>query len=82
MLDRLGEREVNEVHLEAGAGLNGAFLSANLVDEIVLYMAPCFFGDGMPIAHVPLPPTPGEAHRWIVTDFTQIGADLRVIMRR
>ena len=82
MLDGLGEREVNEVHLEAGAGLNGAFLHQKLVDEIVLFMAPCFFGAGMPIAHVPLPQTPNDAHRWKVTELSQIGADLLVIMRR
>lgn len=82
MLDRLGELQVNEVHLEAGAGLNGAFLAADLVDEMVLYTAPCLFGEGLPIARVPLPTTPGEARRWKVKDFCQIGDDLRVILRR
>mgnify|MGYP002930567147 FL=1 len=68
--------------LEAGAGLNGSFLSEGLVDEIVLYTAPCLFGSGMPVASVPLPEEPGLAHRWTIEDFTQIGADLRVILRR
>ena len=82
LLDELGRRQVNEVHLEAGAGLNGSFLSEGLVDEIVLYTAPCLFGSGMPVASVPLPEEPGLAHRWTIEDFTQIGADLRVILRR
>lgn len=68
--------------VEAGAGLNGSFLSEGLVDEIVLYTAPCLFGSGMPVASVPLPEEPGLAHRWTIEDFTQIGADLRVILRR
>jgi len=31
-LKALAEREINEVWLEAGEGLNGAFLKANLID--------------------------------------------------
>lgn len=40
------EYEVNEVHVEAGATLNGALLGAGLIDELVLYMAPLLLGDG------------------------------------
>ena len=82
MLDRLGERQVNDVHLEAGAVLNGAFLEADLVDEIVLYTAPCLFGSGRPIAALAEPGSPGEARRWHVADFRQVGGDLRMILRR
>jgi len=45
MLDALGEREVNELHVEAGAKLNGALLAAGLVDELLIYLAPCVLGD-------------------------------------
>ena len=82
MLDKLGERQVNDVHLEAGAVLNGAFLDADLVDEIVLYTAPCLFGSGRPIAAVAEPASPGAARRWSVADVRQIGGDLRMILRR
>ncbi|HSG12077.1 MAG TPA: bifunctional diaminohydroxyphosphoribosylaminopyrimidine deaminase/5-amino-6-(5-phosphoribosylamino)uracil reductase RibD [Gammaproteobacteria bacterium] len=41
----LGEREINEVHVEAGAVLNGALLQAGLVDELVIYLAPHLMGD-------------------------------------
>ena len=41
----LGERGVNELHVEAGAKLNGALLAAGLVDELLLYLAPCILGD-------------------------------------
>lgn len=41
----LGRREVNEVHVEAGATLCGSLLEAGYVDEIVLYMAPHLLGD-------------------------------------
>jgi diaminohydroxyphosphoribosylaminopyrimidine deaminase/5-amino-6-(5-phosphoribosylamino)uracil reductase len=41
----LAKRQVNEVHVEAGATLNGALLKKRLVDEVVIYMAPCLMGD-------------------------------------
>ncbi len=40
-----GVHAVNEVHVEAGATLNGALLQAGLVDELVIYMAPVLLGD-------------------------------------
>jgi diaminohydroxyphosphoribosylaminopyrimidine deaminase/5-amino-6-(5-phosphoribosylamino)uracil reductase len=42
---RLAELEINEVLLECGARLAGAFLSQGLVDEIVLYVAPSLMGE-------------------------------------
>jgi diaminohydroxyphosphoribosylaminopyrimidine deaminase/5-amino-6-(5-phosphoribosylamino)uracil reductase len=41
----LGERGINEVHVEAGAVLNGALLQVGLVDELVIYVAPHLMGD-------------------------------------
>ena len=41
----LAEKEINEIHVEAGAILSGAFLQQQLVDEIVVYMAPHIMGD-------------------------------------
>src|SRR5947207_13698549 len=45
MLSALAAREINELHVEAGAKLNGALLAAGLVDELLLYLAPCILGD-------------------------------------
>jgi diaminohydroxyphosphoribosylaminopyrimidine deaminase/5-amino-6-(5-phosphoribosylamino)uracil reductase len=45
VLQYLGSREINEVHLEAGATLCGALLAAGLVDELVIYLAPHLMGD-------------------------------------
>lgn len=50
VLEELGRREVNEVHLEAGARLNGAWLQAGLVDELLLYLAPTLVGPGLGLA--------------------------------
>lgn len=45
LMKMLAAREVNEVLVEAGATLSGALLEAGLVDELVLYQAPCLLGD-------------------------------------
>ncbi|MBU4325878.1 MAG: bifunctional diaminohydroxyphosphoribosylaminopyrimidine deaminase/5-amino-6-(5-phosphoribosylamino)uracil reductase RibD, partial [Gammaproteobacteria bacterium] len=46
MLLDLGQREVNELHLEAGHKLNGSFIREGLVDELLLYLAPLLLGSG------------------------------------
>ena len=43
----LAQREVNEVHVEAGSALNGSLLREGLVDEVVLYFAPTLLGQGL-----------------------------------
>lgn len=41
----LARNEYNEVLVEAGSTLNGAFLQSGLVDEWIAYLAPCVLGD-------------------------------------
>ncbi|HEY7803076.1 MAG TPA: bifunctional diaminohydroxyphosphoribosylaminopyrimidine deaminase/5-amino-6-(5-phosphoribosylamino)uracil reductase RibD, partial [Orrella sp.] len=45
----LSENDINEVHVEAGAGINGALWRAGCVDELLLYLAPTFLGHGKPM---------------------------------
>ncbi|MDR2113314.1 MAG: bifunctional diaminohydroxyphosphoribosylaminopyrimidine deaminase/5-amino-6-(5-phosphoribosylamino)uracil reductase RibD, partial [Candidatus Accumulibacter sp.] len=45
LMAELGRRGINELHVESGCRLNGALLNAGLVDEILLYLAPCLIGD-------------------------------------
>ena len=45
VLALLAERKINEVQVEAGATLAGAFLTAGLVDELLLYVAPVMLGE-------------------------------------
>jgi diaminohydroxyphosphoribosylaminopyrimidine deaminase / 5-amino-6-(5-phosphoribosylamino)uracil reductase len=46
MMSALAQHGVNELQVEAGARLNGALLAAGLVDELLIYVAPCILGDG------------------------------------
>src|SRR5690606_29183042 len=45
VLRLLAARGINEVQLEAGATLAGGLLSAGLVDELLLYIAPVLLGE-------------------------------------
>lgn len=45
LLAELGRRGCNEVTVEAGAKLAGAFAQARLIDEWVIYQAPVLIGD-------------------------------------
>lgn len=45
VLRLLAERGVNDIQLEAGATLAGAFLAQGLVDEVLLYVAPVLLGE-------------------------------------
>jgi diaminohydroxyphosphoribosylaminopyrimidine deaminase/5-amino-6-(5-phosphoribosylamino)uracil reductase len=81
MLDALGARGINEVHVEAGARLNGALMAARLVDELLLYVAPCLLGDparGMVDLPSPLARL-DERVRLKVRDIAAVGEDWRIV---
>lgn len=46
LLDELGRRQHNEVLVEAGPRLTGAFIEARLLDELIVYQAPRLMGAG------------------------------------
>ena len=52
VLHLLAERSCNELHLEAGPTLCGALFDADMVDELLLYVAPVLLGDSArPLMH-------------------------------
>jgi diaminohydroxyphosphoribosylaminopyrimidine deaminase/5-amino-6-(5-phosphoribosylamino)uracil reductase len=82
VLRLLADRGINEVQLEAGATLAGSFLSAGLVDELLLYIAPVLLGerarplfDGLHIDEMT------ERLRLKIVDTRHIGDDLRLLLR-
>lgn len=81
MLRDLGQREVNELHVEAGHQLNGALLQEGLVDELLIYLAPKLLGPGRGMADwAPLT----ELAQGIALEFKSadmLGPDLRVLAR-
>ena len=79
LLRELAEREMNEVMVEAGGSLNGALLSAGLIDEWVMYAAPVLLGDKARSLFV-LPEMTEMSQRYEVTirDVGMVGRDIRI----
>ncbi|MFT3755833.1 MAG: bifunctional diaminohydroxyphosphoribosylaminopyrimidine deaminase/5-amino-6-(5-phosphoribosylamino)uracil reductase RibD [Pseudoxanthomonas sp.] len=83
VLATLAERGINEVQVEAGATLAGAFLAGGWVDELLLYVAPVLLGErarplfmGLGIDEM------AQRLRLQVVESRQIGADMRLLLRR
>ena len=72
------EREMNEIHIESGFKLNGSMLRENCVDELLLYYAPFFMGEGIGMANVVPPSTLDLSKDWEVLDQRLFGPDLRL----
>ncbi len=77
----LGQREVNELHVEAGHKLNGSLLRERLVDELLIYQAPLILGDGLGIASLGPLMALTEGVTLKVHAISQIGPDVRLIAR-
>lgn len=81
LLRELAEREVNEVLVEAGPRLSGAFLQAGLVDEVILYLAPKLLGrQGMGMFELPGVDHLAAHLAFRVADVRAVGSDLRALL--
>lgn len=81
VLARLAALEINEVLVECGARLAAAFLAAQLVDELILYVAPHFLGmDALPLAALLGPGGPTPALQYEFRDQRVIKNDVRLIL--
>jgi diaminohydroxyphosphoribosylaminopyrimidine deaminase/5-amino-6-(5-phosphoribosylamino)uracil reductase len=81
VLADLGRRGINELHVEAGAVLNGALHDASLVDEWLIYLAPCLLGSGRAIAGLRPLARLDDATRLHYTGVAQVGDDVRLLAR-
>ncbi len=78
----LGEHGINEVQVESGATLCGAFLDAGLVDELLLYVAPKLLGaDARALVYGENPATLAAAPELEWIDVRHVGNDLRLLLR-
>jgi diaminohydroxyphosphoribosylaminopyrimidine deaminase / 5-amino-6-(5-phosphoribosylamino)uracil reductase len=79
LLSHLASREINEVLVEGGEGLNGALLAQNLIDEFVIYYAPKLMG-GAAKSMFAMPEFTNmqQAIDLQILDVRQIGADIRL----
>lgn len=82
LMAELGRQGINEVHVEAGATLNGALLAAGLVDEWLSYVAPVAMGDAARgLFNIPELTDMAERQRFNLLDAAALGADLRLRLR-
>lgn len=79
VMDFLGRQQINELLVEAGFVLNGALLAEGLVDEYVIYMAPCILGDqGRGLFNLPGLQQMADKKQLKLRDVRQIGQDLKL----
>lgn len=81
VLDHIAARPVNELHIEAGARLNGALLRTGRVDELLLYMAPTLLGSGRGMAEIGESTALAEGLAFDFHEAGKVGADLRILAR-
>ena len=82
LLEILAQRGINEVHAEAGFKLNGSLLREGLVDELLLYLAPCLIGhQASGLFNLPELTRLDGKQRLQIRDLRQVGADIRVLAR-
>ncbi|MDQ1363725.1 MAG: diaminohydroxyphosphoribosylaminopyrimidine deaminase, partial [Pseudomonadota bacterium] len=76
------QKQVNELHVEAGSILCGALLESDLVDEVVIYMAPHIMGDSAKgLFHLPQIASMNQRIGLDILDMRALGKDWRITAR-
>ncbi len=80
LMKDLAKKEINLLHVEAGSVLCGALLKNELVDEIIIYMAPHIMGDNAKgLFHLPELEKMKDRISLKIKDVRSIGSDIRII---
>jgi diaminohydroxyphosphoribosylaminopyrimidine deaminase/5-amino-6-(5-phosphoribosylamino)uracil reductase len=82
MLEELGKRGINELHVEGGFKLNGSLVREGLVDEFLIYLNPSLLGDSA-LGMVNLAEMTSLDQRVAlkIRSVDRIGEDLRIVAR-
>jgi diaminohydroxyphosphoribosylaminopyrimidine deaminase/5-amino-6-(5-phosphoribosylamino)uracil reductase len=82
LMDALGEKQYNEVFVEAGPGLAGALLNEGLVDELICYQAPKLLGDkGQSMVSLPTFTSLEQSISLTLIENCQVGNDIKFIFK-
>lgn len=82
VLRELADRECNEVLVETGPTLSGAFVAAGLVDELLIYMAPHLMGaDARGLLQLPGLERMAQRVELEIQDIRAVGRDWRITAR-
>lgn len=79
LLTLLAKRGFNDVLIESGATLAGAFIEQDLADELILFQAPKLMGgDSKTLVTMPSIAKLSQAKSLSITDIRMVGCDIRI----
>jgi diaminohydroxyphosphoribosylaminopyrimidine deaminase/5-amino-6-(5-phosphoribosylamino)uracil reductase len=82
MLEELARREINELHVEAGARLNASLVREGCVDEFLIYLNPSLLGDAAQgMLDLPALTSLDERVKLDIVSVDRVGQDLRLLAR-
>jgi diaminohydroxyphosphoribosylaminopyrimidine deaminase/5-amino-6-(5-phosphoribosylamino)uracil reductase len=81
LMQELGRRQINELHVEAGFKLNGSLIRERCVDELLLYLAPQLIGDAQGLFDLPALESLKGSRRLAFHEVSTIGPDVRMLAR-
>ena len=82
MLQELGRRGINELHVEAGAKLNGSLVREGCVDEFLIYLNPSLLGDSAQgMVNLPAMLALEERVALKIASVDRVGDDIRIVAR-
>lgn len=81
MLRDLGQREINELHVEAGYKLNGSLAREGLLDELLVYLAPKLIGQGQGMLQWGPLTELSQSLALDITSLDMVGPDVRLVAR-
>jgi diaminohydroxyphosphoribosylaminopyrimidine deaminase / 5-amino-6-(5-phosphoribosylamino)uracil reductase len=82
VLSQLAIRGINELQVEAGANLSGAFLKQHLVDELLLYIAPIVLGEkSRPLFSQMNIYSMAQRMQFSIVDHQILDGDMRLLLR-
>jgi diaminohydroxyphosphoribosylaminopyrimidine deaminase/5-amino-6-(5-phosphoribosylamino)uracil reductase len=82
LLRNLAARGFNDILIESGARLTGAFIEQNLVNELILYQAPKLMGaESKSLISLPQIKTLDKAKQLTIADVRMVGDDIKIIAK-
>ncbi len=82
LMQELGRRGINELHVEAGCKLNGSLISEGCVDELLVYLAPFLLGErARGMADLPELTDLSARRALSINEVQAVGTDIRLMAR-
>jgi diaminohydroxyphosphoribosylaminopyrimidine deaminase/5-amino-6-(5-phosphoribosylamino)uracil reductase len=79
LMQELGRRGINELHVEAGHKLNGSLINEHCVDELLLYLAPGLLGErARGMADLPELTDLAGRRELRIDEVRMVGGDIRI----